>query len=147
MTWIGPKELKTQLARLWERGELLRDAVTGNVRFPLRMSLKSPTSADVTDRFNEVRDWAAELIATNSVRVEWQEIRHRVQGAQKLPACVWVETLEDALTWLGKRKDWERFSAQVSTTRQTHPALLPWLEKRRCRRWSCPSNGLDCWPW
>lgn len=31
---------------------------------------------------------------------------------------------------LGKRKDWERFSAQVSTTRQTHPALLPWLEKR-----------------
>ncbi len=130
MTWTGPKELKAQLARLWERGELLRDAVTGNVRFPLRMSLKSPTSADITDRFNEVRDWAAELAATNSVRVEWQELRHRVQGAQKLPACVWVETLEDALTWLGKRKDWERFSAQVSTTRQTHPALLPWLEKR-----------------
>jgi hypothetical protein len=130
VTWTGPKELKAQLARLWERGELLRDAVTGNVRFPLRMSLKSPTSADITDRFNEVRDWAAELAATNSVRVEWQELRHRVQGAQKLPACVWVETLEDALTWLGKRKDWERFSAQVSTTRQTHPALLPWLEKR-----------------
>lgn len=130
MTWTGPKELKAQLARLWERGELLRDAVTGHARFPLRMSLKSPTSADITDRFNEVRDWAAELAATNSVSVEWQELRHRVQGAQKLPTCVWVETLEDALTWLGKRKDWERFSALVSTTRQTHPALLPWLEKR-----------------
>ncbi|MCK9259865.1 MAG: DUF3322 domain-containing protein [Azoarcus sp.] len=130
MTWTGPKELKAQLARLWERGELLRDAVTGHVRFPLRLSLKSPNSADITDRFNEVREWAAELAATNSVRVEWQELRHRVQGAQKLPACVWVETIEDALTWLGKRKDWERFSAQVSTTRQTHPGLLPWLEKR-----------------
>lgn len=130
MTWTGPKELKAQLARLWERGELLRDAVTGNVRFPLRMSVKSPNSADITDRFNEVREWATELAATNSVRVEWQELRHRVQGAQKLPACVWVETLGDALTWLGKRKDWERFSAQVSTTRQMHPALLPWLEKR-----------------
>lgn len=130
MTWTGPKELKAQLARLWERGELLRDAVTGNVRFPLRMSLKSPNSADITDRFNEVRDWAAGLASTNSVRVEWQELRHRVQGAQKLPACVWVETLEDALTWLGKRKDWDRFSTQVFATRQTHPALLPWLEKR-----------------
>ncbi len=43
---------------------------------------------------------------------------------------MWVETLEDALTWLGKRKDWDRFSALVSTTRQTHPTLLPWLEKR-----------------
>jgi hypothetical protein len=62
--------------------------------------------------------------------VEWQELRHRVQGAQKLPASVWVETIEDALSWLGKRREWERFSAQVSTTRQTYPALLPWLEKR-----------------
>lgn len=142
MTWTGPRELKAQLARLWERGELLRDAVTGTVRFPLRMSLKSPTSADITDRFNEVRDWAAELASVNSVRVQWQELRHRVQGAQSLPACVWVEALEDALTWLGRRKDWERFSAQVSITRQTLPALLPWLEKR-------PLQALDLsaeWP-
>ena len=130
MTWTGPKELKAQLARLWERGDLLRDAVTGNPRFPLRLSLKSPSSADITDRFNEVRAWAAELAATDSIRVEWQELRHRVQGTQKMPACVWVETLEDALISLGKRKDWDRFSAQVSATRQVHPALLPWLEKR-----------------
>lgn len=130
MTWTSPKELKAQLARLWERGELLRDAVTGNVRFPLRLSLKTPNSADITDRFNEVRDWATDLAATNLVRVEWQELRHRVQGTQRLPACVWVETLEDALTWLGKRKDWDRFLAQASTTRLTHPALLPWLERR-----------------
>ncbi len=130
MTWTGPQELKAQLARLWERGDLLRDAVTGNARFPLRLSLKSPGSTDITDRFDEVRAWAAELAAMASVRVEWQEVRHRVQGAQKLPACVWVETLEDALTWLGKRREWERFSAQVSATRQTHPALLLWLGKR-----------------
>ena len=130
MTWTGPKELKAQLARLWERGDLLRDAVTGNPRFPLRLSLKSPSSADITDRFNEVRAWAAELAATDSIRVEWQELRHRVQGTQKMPAYVWIETLEDALISLGKRKDWDRFSAQVSATRQVHPALLPWLEKR-----------------
>ena len=61
MTWTGPKELKAQLSRLWERGELLRDAVTGHVRFPLRLSIQSPHSADITDRFNEVRAWAAEL--------------------------------------------------------------------------------------
>lgn len=130
MTWTGPKELKAQLVRCWERGELLRDAVTGNVSFPLRMSLKSPTSADIRDRFDEVREWASELAATSAVRVEWQALRHRVQGAQQLPVCVWIQTLEDALTWLGKHKDWERFSAQVSITRQTLPAVVPWLEKR-----------------
>ena len=47
-----------------------------------------------------------------------------------MPASVWVETLEDALAWLGKRKDYERFSAQVCATRRSRPALLPWLEKR-----------------
>lgn len=130
MTWTGAKELKARLARLWDRGELLRDTVTGNVRFPLRMSLKAPGSADITDRFDEVRAWAAELAAADWVRVEWQELRHRVQGTQQLPACVWVETLDDALAWLGRRKEWDRFAALVSATRKAHPALLPWLEKR-----------------
>lgn len=130
MTWSGPKELQAQLVRLWERGELLRDAVTGNTRFPLRLAIKSPSSADISDRFNEVRAWVGELAVTDSIRLEWQVLRHRVQGTQKLPASVWVETIEDALTWLGKRRDWDRFLALVSATRQTHPDLLPWLEKR-----------------
>lgn len=130
MTWTGSSELKAQLMRLWDRGELLRDVVTGNARFPLRLALKSPGSADITDRFDVVRTWSAQLAATDSLRVEWREVRHRVQGTQKLPASVWIDTLEDALLWLGKRREWERFSAQVSATQQTQPALLRWLEKR-----------------
>jgi len=130
LTWTGPKELKGQLARLWERGELLRDVVTGNARFPLRLTLKSPSSTDITDHFDVVRAWASELVAVASLRIEWQEVRHRVQGAQKMPASAWVETVEAALSWLGRRREWDRFSAQVAATRQTHPALLPWLEKR-----------------
>ncbi len=130
MTWSDPKELKGQLARLWERGELLRDAVTGNARFPLRLTLKSPSSADITDHFDVVRAWASELAAAASLRIDWQEVRHRVQGVQKIPASAWVENIEEALNWLGKRREWDRFSAQVAVTRQKHPALLPWLEKR-----------------
>jgi len=130
MTWTGPKELKAQLARLWERGELLRDVVTGHARFPLRLTLKTPSSADIAQRFDLVRAWAAELAAAASLRIEWQELRHRVQGAQMMPASAWVEAVEDALNWLGKRREWERFSAQVAATRQACPALLPWLERR-----------------
>lgn len=135
MTWTGPKELKAQVVRLWERGELLRDVVTGNARFPLRLTLKGPGSADITDRFDAVRVWTAEVAATDSVRLEWQEIRHRVQGKQRLPSTAWVNTVQDALRWLGKRRDWDRFAALVYATRQAHPALLPWLEK-------CPLQAL-----
>jgi len=130
MTWTGPKELKAQLARLWERGELLRDVVTGNARFPLRLTLKTPSSDDVSERFDLVRAWAAELAAAASLRIEWQELHHRVQGTQMMPASAWVEAVEEALSWLGKRREWERFSAQVAATRQACPALLPWLERR-----------------
>lgn len=129
MTWSTPADLKAQLARLWERGELLRDALSGHDRFPLRLTLKSPGSADIADRFDAVRQWTAGLSAPH-LRVEWQEVRHRVQGSQRLPAGAWVDSIEDALGWLGKRRDWDRFQTQIAATRAANPALLPWLEKR-----------------
>lgn len=142
MNWTTPKDLKKQLTRLWDRGELLRDVVTGNVRFPLRLTLKVPDSSDITDRFDSVRAWITELSSATPLRLEWQEFHHRVQGTQRLPASAWINSVEDALTWLGKRREWDRFSALVSTTRQANPVLLSWLEKR-------PLQALemnDDWP-
>lgn len=142
MSWTGAEDLKAQLKRLWDRGELLRDAATGNTRFPLRLTLKTPGSADMTDRFDAVRTWAAGITAVPCIRLEWQDIRHRVQGKQRLPSGAWIDSLEHALSWLGKRRDWERFTAIVASTRQSHPALLPWLARR-------PLQALelaDDWP-
>lgn len=128
--WTQSKELKTQLARLWDRGELLRDAVTGNTRFPLRLTIKGPTSADITERFESVRTWAAELDQSRPLRLEWREVRHRVQGLQRIPTGGWIDSLDDALAWLGKRREWSRFASLVEMTRLQNPSLLPWLEKR-----------------
>lgn len=130
MSWTTPLELKQQLSSLWRRGELLRDRVTGNPRFPLRLTLKGPTSRDIAQRFAAVRDWAGELASTSPLRVEWREVRHRVQGVQQVPDSIWLDSLDDAAGWLGKRREWERFSAQVAATGRTHPALLAWLGKR-----------------
>ncbi|TAG02943.1 MAG: hypothetical protein EAZ43_07950 [Betaproteobacteria bacterium] len=130
MNWSNAAALKAQLMRQWERGELLRDAVTGEPRFPLRLSMRSPSSTDITERFEAVRAWAAELAANQWIRVEWQAVRHRVQGSQNLPASVWVDTATDALHWLGKTREYQRFVQQVEATRATQPALLAWLKKR-----------------
>lgn len=130
MMWTTSKELKAQLARLWERGELLRDAVTGNNRFPLRLAVKGPASADITERFDAVRVWATELANTSPLRLEWQEVRHRVQGLQRIPSGGWIDSMDDALGWLGRRREWNRFSSLVEMTRLQNPSLLPWLEKR-----------------
>ncbi len=133
MSWSRPEELKAQLAKRWERGDFLRDAVTENSSFPVRLSLKAPSSTDITDRFPAVRAWAATLItelgAREGLRVTLYTLNHRVQGTQDLPDAVWVDTREAALAWLGQRKAWSAFVAQVAETRQREPALLPWLEK------------------
>jgi hypothetical protein len=130
VNWTSARDVKAQLQRLWDRGDLLRDAVSGQQRFPLRLVLKSPGSVDITDRFEEVREWAATLASATPLQLQWQEVRHRVQGLQSLPASAWIASLDDALTWLGKRREWQRFSELLHVTQTTQPSLLPWLAKR-----------------
>jgi hypothetical protein len=128
--WTTPKDLKGQVERLWERAGLLREAVGGQSLFPLRLAIKGPGSSDITDRFETVRAWVSELAAGFPFRIEWQEVRHRIQGMQRLPACAWIDSRNDAIRWIGKQRDWERFSAVLEMSRSEHQALLPWLNKR-----------------
>jgi len=129
-SWTSPSDLKAQLTRMWDRGDLLRDAVTGNARFPLRLMVKGPTSKEVAEHFDAVRTWVAALANAHPIRLEWQEVRHRVQGSQKLPSQAWIDSMDDALTWLGKWREWRSFAMLLEMTRQQCPLLLPWLEKR-----------------
>ncbi|SDW32977.1 DUF3322 domain-containing protein [Thiocapsa roseopersicina] len=134
MSWTTAADLKTQLNRLWERGELLRplvaDGMTGASGFPLRLRLKGPGSADLADRFEAVRAWIAELVAIPRLRITWRAVNHRVLGPQRLPEAIWVDTLDDALALIGKRGDAARFSRCTALTRSRQPALLDWLAKR-----------------
>lgn len=130
MTWTAAGDLKAQLSRLWERGELLRPLVIGEARFPLRLTLKGPSSSELGDRFEAVRAWIADLIAVPRIRIEWREIKHRVHGTQRLPHSVWLDSLDDALALIGKRSDTARFETVLSLTRSANSALLPWLTKR-----------------
>ena len=130
MSWSTPKDFKVQLLRLWERGELLRDLFSEQARFPLRLPVKGPTSADITDRFEAVRNWAGTLATTPPLRVEWQEVRHRVHGQQRLPVCVWIDSADEALGWLGKRRERDRFIDLLAVARVQGAAVVPWLEKR-----------------
>ena len=85
MNWTAPRELKAQLARLWERGELLRALLDNAALFPLRLALKGPNSAELGEHFEAARAWVAELAGMPHIRLEWRMQNHRVQGQQRLP--------------------------------------------------------------
>jgi hypothetical protein len=106
------------------------------------LTLKIPTSAELTERFDAVRVWVADLTALPHIRIEWREVNHRIQGTQRLPQSIWVDRREDALLWIGQRAEAARFEDLASLTRSTHAALLAWLAKR-------PFQALelvDVWP-
>lgn len=133
MNWTRPDDLRTQLKKLWERGELLASLVTDEALFPRRLVLKCPTSAEMAERFDEVRVWIGELRAMHHCRVEVREFKHRVFGANSVPQEVWIDTIEDALVLIGKQRDAARFTVLMNDTRKRQPQLLVWLAKRPIR--------------
>lgn len=136
MTWTTPADLRAQVQRLWDRGELLRAMVANARSMPLRLNLRTPGAADLSDRFEAVRDWVRAIVATPRIRIDWREWSHRVQGPQRLPAAVWLDTVHDALAFIGKTRQAQGFDALWKQTAVTQPALLAWLSRR-------PIEALD----
>ena len=142
MSWTGPADLRAQVQKLWDRGDLLTSLVTGQSLFPRRLAVKSPTSAEMAERFDEVRGWIAELRAMQGCRVTMRAFRHRVFGTNSVPDEVWLDSADDALALIGKRQGAARFAALVDATRAQQPQLLTWLATRPlralelCEEWS-----------
>lgn len=156
MSWTTAADLRAQVQKLWDKGALLRPSVQGAAMPALRLRLVGPTSSELSDRFDDVRTWMADLRqglsapagthGTPRLRIVLREFKHRVLGANAVPDEVWLDTLDAALALIGKQKDARRFVNLVQLTREHSPtlglALLPWLEKR-------PLNALTLaqeWP-
>ena len=148
MSWTTPADLRAQVQKLWDKGDLLGPCAQGAAMPPRRLRLVGPTSTELTERFDDVRAWMTDLRQAGPAsgapryRIVLREFRHRVLGANAVPDEVWLDTLDDALALIGKQKDAKRFTSLVQLTRERQPALLPWLEKR-------PLNALalaDAWP-
>lgn len=143
MSWTSSADLRAQVQKLWDKGDLLRPLVRSQAFTPRRLRLNAPSSTELSERFDAVRVWAAELRAMPRLRLVLREFRHRVLGNNALPDEVWFDTLDDALALIGKQKEAKRFAAMVRLTGQgVYGSLLPWLEKR-------PLTALaltDVWP-
>jgi hypothetical protein len=134
MSWTSPADLKAQVQKLWDRGLLLASLAGGEPVFPRRLTLKGPDSRELSERFPEVRQWIAGLTsAAGEYRIEWRKVRHRVLGANDIPAAVRVESLQDALKMIGMRREADMFSDLVELTRATQPELVPWMARRSLR--------------
>lgn len=140
--WSTPSDLRSTLQRSWVRGHLLREIVHPNEMFPMRVTLKGPTSTELGTRFEDVRVWVAELRTIRNARLESREVNHRQLGPNTIPNAVWFDTVDAVCAAIGKSGDLQRFRALVTLTESRCPALMPLLSKR-------PLDVLaeaDAWP-
>jgi len=134
VNWTIPADLRAQVQKLWDRGLLLSALMGEDEPFPRRLTLKGPDSRQLSESFSEVRDWISQLTGSaKHYRIVWRTLNHRVLGANEIPAELWLDSLRDALAFIGKTRDAERFADLVSLTRQRQPELIPWLRKRPLR--------------
>lgn len=135
MSWTTPADLRAQLERRWQRGDILRARLAGETLFPLTLRLRKPAARDLTERFADVADWIDTLRHdAKSGRgfgytVHWREHRHRIHGSNALPDAITVDSEDDALRWLGRQGDAERFSQRAQHIQNRFPALHPWLAR------------------
>ncbi|MDA3969846.1 MAG: DUF2220 family protein [Desulfobulbaceae bacterium] len=131
MSWTSPNDLKTQVEKLWLQGKLLATMITDQAFFPRRLIFKSPTSKDLNQRYNEVRNWVKEIRTLEQnglLQVTWSEINHRVIGKNRLPTQVWLNSLDDGLILIGKQAASKQFAKIKDETDKRQPKLLSWLE-------------------
>ena len=130
MRWTPPAELRRQVRRLWDHGEILASLVTGKNLLPRRLVLKRPSAAELRDHFDEARTWSASLRSMPYVRLTMRDVRHRVSGTNALPHEAWIDTVENAAALIGKRREVAVFRRLAEATGSRQPSLLPWLARR-----------------
>jgi len=140
VNWSTPEALRAQVLRLWGRGRLLENLAGEASPFPLRLAFRGPSSRELSERFDEARAWIAHLkqaeksgSSGDGYRLVWREVQHRVLGANTLPAEAWVDTVDDAVAMIGRRREAERFRAIVARTETEQPRLLRWLARHPLR--------------
>ena len=116
--------------------------------FPLRLPLRGPASRELSEKFNAVRSWIAQLESSakppnpRGYRVEMRQIQHRVLGANTVPAAIWIDSVDDALAIVGKEREGQRFRFLYERTVQQLPVLVPWVLKHPLRALEL----ADQWP-
>ena len=132
-SWSTTATLRAQVQRWWDRGDVLRAAIEGDTAWPRRLTLTSPTVADMADRFGAVREWVRTMDGVPHVRIEWHMHKHRIHGLQRMPASAWVDSAQDAAGLLGTTREVQRFTAIWQATAAAHASLLSWVRERPLR--------------
>lgn len=124
---ISPEELKERAEKIF--GQFLRAWVAGEPFFPkeVRCDKRPPADIAMAARAVEALRAAAKESTGYGYSVEWQEVNSRTFGRNKLPQRIYFAEPPDLLRFVGKTRQFERFTAAVDKIHAAFPELDGWL--------------------
>lgn len=133
--WTTPADIESKLRRRWVSGALLRAYALREPFDAVDVPLRGPTAADLADRFDEARRWAAALERASGdgqrFRVVTRSVGGRHLGRTEIPSRAVVESFEQAWRVLGIRggaagSELAIFDGLLAASRHV-PAVRDWV--------------------
>ncbi len=123
------QDVKKRLTSQWEKGAFLKAEADEESIFPFEMTLKGPTSSQLSANFDEIRNWIREIKSgceKASIRIEWKEINHRLLGRNSIPRKIVFEDIAQLTGFIGKKTELRRFKSSFKRLSETFPELAAW---------------------
>ncbi len=134
--WTTVSDLRLRLLKKWDKGLFLAARLSGEDIFPLRFALKTPGTMELSEQFGAVQEWVSALASREKsgsqkgFTLEWRQVNHRQLGRNRLPAAAIFEQEADALAFIGKEKESDRFSGLCDLISGCFAPLKVWLARR-----------------
>jgi hypothetical protein len=146
MEWTMLADVLARLRKRWDRGEFLSDWASG-VRFEsVAVPLRGPSTAELSARFDDVRNWVAHWAAAardQPLALRTRSGGHRTIGANDLPSHVEVDSYDALWRLLGVGGLVLQFDRLRVDTTAVAPPLAGWMERRPLR----VLENADRWTW
>ena len=131
LEWTTAVEIRNKLKRRWLKGEFLSD----RGEFPLRYPLRTPTAAQMLERFEELRRWITDLtretVETDQRLVlERREINHRQLGRNEVPTALVFNDIETLAAFIGAGQELGRYRRLRNVIAVRFRELLTWADER-----------------
>lgn len=123
--WTTPKDVEAKVRRRWKSGALLRAHALDEPFDPIAVPLRRPTSAELAERLDDARRWAATIArAADGGRrfdVENTSVGGRAIGRSTIPGRAVVRSYDQAWRLLGVRDEVRRFDRVLAASANVRP--------------------------
>lgn len=126
---LTEQALRKKALRFWP--DVLKGRAEGMLPFPWEIQTGVPSSAQMLEDFQAVREWAQELrtlALKHNLKIIECSVPHRRLGTQSLPQQLVFEDRGSYLSFIKKEDDFISFERAFESTRELLPELLPWLK-------------------